>query len=354
MSGSVKIAVLGSGSRFAEIVRAFVRRTYGDGALVEAEHAEVGLIDLDAYGAGQWLADWRRLHPERPVLALSLRDPEDEGLVWLKKPLQIEALTAALERLCAPKTKVVVRKDSSGAIHLAASAVGSKSQAEGIRVRHHWADEVEHYNPADYLQGYLTTAYRQATLTGITVRLETGWEPIVVFPKLQKIWTSGDDKKLHAFCRVPVKAFARLGGSSVHLKPEPAFGKLPEPLEAMDAFLWKVALWNSGGRLPFGVAPNLPLCLKRWPNLTRYVHPPQALRVCALLMQKPVSPHRAAELLGLPPVEVFGLISAAWALGLVEQQVVQAEAEPSTAFKPKPESQKTGFLRRILQRLVTG
>ncbi len=350
----MKIAVLGSDNRFAEIVRAFVRKTYGDGALVEAEHAEVGLIDLDAYGAGQWLADWRRLHPDRPVLVLSLRDPEDEGLVWLKKPLQIKDLTAALEGLCAPKTKVVVREDSGGAIHQAASAVGSKRQVEGIRVRHHWADDFEYYNPADYLQGYLTTAYRQAMLTGITVRLETGWEPILVFPKLRKIWTSGDDKRLYACCRVPVKAFARLGGSTVRLQPEPAFSKLPEPLQAMDAFLWKVALWNSGGRLPFGLLPDQLLRLKRWPNLTRYVHPLQALRVCALLMQKPVSPQQAAELLNLPSGEVFGLISAAWALGLVEQQAVQAEPEPSMASQRKPESRKTGFLQRILQRLVTG
>ncbi|MFN3920513.1 MAG: hypothetical protein ACK4JF_09550 [Methylohalobius sp.] len=349
-----KIAVLGSG-RFVEIVRAFVRKTYGEGALVENEQAEVGIVDLDAYGAHKQLADWRQRHPEQPVIALSLRDPEDKGVIWVKKPFTAEDLAQILQRVCAPKTKLVIQKEESGSVHSAAIGVAKKDKNEILHVRHNWAeDSNSHYNPADYLQGQLTKAYRQATLTGIVVRLETGWEPILVFPKLKKVWTNGNDKKLHAFCRVPLKTFARLNGNSVEvaIKPEPeaAFIEPPRPLQPMDAFLWKVAWWSSGGRLPFGFAPDRPLRLTRWPNLTRYLCPPYAVRLCALFHQKALAPYKAAELLGLTPGEVFAFLSAAGALGLVEQ----VTASTLSRAEPPPPAKNLGFLRRILQRLVKG
>lgn len=349
-----KVAVLGSG-RFVEIVRAFVRKTYGEGALVETEQAEVGIVDLDAYGARKQLADLRQRHPERPVIALSLRDPEDQGVIWVKKPFTPEDLAQILQRVCAPKTKLVIQREKSGSVHSAAIGVAKKDKNEILHVRHNWAeDSNNYYNPADYLQGQLAKAYRHATLTGIAVRLETGWEPILVFPKLGKVWTSGDDKKLHAFCRVPLKTFAHYHGNPVEaaIKPEPqaVFVEPPKPLQPMDAFLWKVAWWSSGGRLPFGFAPDRPLRLTRWPNLTRYLCPPYAVRVCALFYQKALAPHKAAELLGLTPGEVFACLSAAGALGLVEQ--VASSALPRA--EPPPPAKNLGFLRRILQRLVKG
>lgn len=358
MNGIAKIAVLGSGTKFLEIVRAFVRRSCGDGALVEAEQAEAAIIDLDAYEGYKWLESWRRHNPERPVIVLSLRDPEDESVVWVKKPFSMEDLTQALERACAPRTKLVIgHREENDSVHRAAAGLTEKNKKETLYARHNWAENPNRqYNPADYLQGWLVKAYRQAMLTGIVLRLETGWEPILVFPKVKKIWTSGDDKMLHAFCRVPLKTFARFNGhaaaSNVAIKPQPeaAFSELPRPLQAMDAFLWKAAWWSSGGRLPFGLAPDQPVRLKRWPNLTRYLCPPYAVRISAFLFQKTVTPLKAAELLGLAPGEVFAFLSAASALGLVEQVV-----EPS---QPREESAQTirnvGLLRRIWQRLVKG
>jgi hypothetical protein len=92
---AMKIAVLGTG-RLTDMVRAFLRIGYRDGVLVEAEQAEVGLVDLDAYGAQKWVEDWRERYPNRPVIALSLQDPQREGVIWLKKPLRAEELVQAL------------------------------------------------------------------------------------------------------------------------------------------------------------------------------------------------------------------------------------------------------------------
>lgn len=353
---TVKIAVLGAANRFTELVRVFVRNAYR-GILVEADQAEVCIIDLDAYGAMKLLQDQRQRHPDRPVIALSLHEPEDKGVTWVKKPFGIEDLRQALECACAPKVKQVVWQETKGLVHRAAAGVGKKSQLNPRLVHPNWGRDADsQYNPADYLQGWLTKAYRQAKLTGIAIGLETGWEPILVYPKLNKIWTSGDDKKLYAFCQVPLKTFARLNGKPVDtpvtIRPEPAaaIAELPKPLQAMDAFLWKVAWWSSGGRLPFGLAPDQPLRLKHWPNLTRYLCPTYAVRLCALLFNRPVTPLEAAELLAIKPAEVFACLSAASALGLIEQ--VTSTAQPYVV--PSAPAKNPGLLRRILQRLVGG
>ncbi|GAB6068124.1 hypothetical protein JCM13664_14430 [Methylothermus subterraneus] len=351
----MKIAVLGSGNRLAETVRAFIRRSQREWMLVEVGHAEVGIIDLDAYGAEKFLTDWRQRHPEQPVIAMALQEPKDKSLVWLKKPFTAEDLTRALESVCAPKTRLVVRQETGGSVHGAAAGVAAKNRGEVLHVRSNWAEEASQYNPADYLQGWLAKAYRQAALTGIVVRLETGWEPILIFPKHKRVWTGGDDKKLHAFCRVPLKTFARLNGRAaevlVEIRPEPLTANLPEPLQPMDAFLWKVAWWSSGGRLPFGLASDQAVRLKHWPNLTRYWCPPYAVRLAALLVQNPVAPCKAAELLGLAFGEVFGFLSAASALGLLEQ--VSTPARPRLE-EPQTSAKNPGLLRRILQRLLKG
>lgn len=350
---AVKIAVLGPVTRFTDIVRAFIRKNYRDGILVEAEQAEVCIIDLDAYGAAELLQDQRQRYPERPVIALSLRDSGGDGVIWLKKPFQADELAQALDRVRArkPPVKLVLGERTGGSLHQAAAGVAGKHRT---CTRYGWADApAGDYNPADYLQGLMIKAYRQATLTGIALRLETGWEPILVFPKVRRVWVSADDNKLHAFCRLPLKTFARLNGNAeahpigIHPEPSAAFLDPPEPLQAMDAFLWKVAWWNSGGRLPVGIQATLPVRLKHWPNLSRYLCSPHAVRICALLFQKPMSPLDAAELLGVAPADVFAFLSAASALGLVEQLRAQAQVHP----EPPAPSQHSGLLRRILQRL---
>ncbi len=356
---AVKVAVLGAANRFTEVVRAFIRKTYRDAVLVGEDQAEVCIIDLDAYGATELLQDQRQRFPDRPVIALSLHDSGEEGVIWLKKPLSAEALAKALDQVrdSKPSLKLVVREQAGGAIHQAAAGIAKKNRAAAIHVRHNWAEDTSSgYNPNDCLQGWLTKAYRQAMLTGMPLRLETGWQPILVFPKVQKVWVDADDKQLHAFCRIPLKTFSRLNGARVdlpigiHPEPAAALAELPQPLQAMDAFLWKVAWWNSGGRLPTEIRSTQVVRLKRWPNLTRYLCSPQALRLSAFLYQRPASPLQAAKLLGLALADVFSFVSAANAVELIEQISVSSE---SRSELPAP-SKNPSLLRRILQRLVKG
>jgi hypothetical protein len=125
----------------------------------------------------------------------------------------------------------------------------------------------------------------------------------------------------------------------------------PARFQRMDAFIWKLALWTSAGRIPIGMDPNRPVLLKAWPNFTRFVVFPHAMRIAALFAQRPISPIAAARILNVYQQFVFAFISAAYALGLTVQLQLTEPAESAPVSAPPPPPEKIGLLRKILTRL---
>jgi hypothetical protein len=87
----------------------------------------------------------------------------------------------------------------------------------------------------------------------------------------------------------------------------------------LEAFLWKLACWTSMGRYPKGLDHTKPVYLKNWPNFTRLLVTPHALRIAALLVQHPRTMGDVAQKLNIKPQYVFIFISAACAIGLAGQ-----------------------------------
>jgi hypothetical protein len=87
----------------------------------------------------------------------------------------------------------------------------------------------------------------------------------------------------------------------------------------MEAFLWKLACWTSLGRYPMEIDYKKPVYLKHWPNLTRLMITPHALRIAALLALKPSLMGDIASLLNIKPQYVFVFVSCANAIGLIGQ-----------------------------------
>lgn len=216
------------------------------------------------------------------------------------------------------------------------------------------------YDPKRYLQGYLQSACKTALTKNCVLRLNTGWKPITIFPQSREIWVDADDHQLRSFCLVPVHSISELGfsesgseimtispASSVKLKDD---GRDLSKVQRMDALIWKVALWTSAGRVPDDIDLNRPVYLRNWPNLTRLLVFPHAMRIAALLSEQPRSLLNVAETLQVRQQYVFAFFSAARALGLADQAVRQSEnliAPP--AIEPK---KNAGLLRKILHRLL--
>ncbi|MEE9412289.1 MAG: hypothetical protein V3V22_04475 [Methylococcales bacterium] len=376
------ISVPESNSQLIKVVRVFIRKNY---RLVADDQADVSIIDFDTSDAKVLVEELHDLYPGRTIICLSAADQMGDNIIHVKKPFKQDDLTQALNlaRDTLNPTKVVVGEQMGGSINQAANAFSDKQAIKDRQVARTGVSkrsDENYYNPADYLQGVLKTAYSKAKSAGFNLRLEAWWEPIIIFPKSRKIWVNADDQKLQAFCRLPLKTFARhhAQGSDLNaafkISPEPMLNteKLAGALQSMDAFLWKVAWWNAGGQLPLGITEREPLKLKSWPNITRLLCPDHAVQICALLFHAPVSALRISELLDIDRKEVYGFISAANALGLIEttqKQPIMATPQP-TMDKSQPTIAKTaqslvtpesrsrsrpvrnkGLLRRILSRI---
>ena len=84
----------------------------------------------------------------------------------------------------------------------------------------------------------------------------------------------------------------------------------------VESAVWQVALWTYRGQLPAGTSLDERVYLSRWPNFTRLVELPHALRIAAVWVEQPMALAATAALLGLPQRYVFALYGAAHALGL--------------------------------------
>lgn len=214
------------------------------------------------------------------------------------------------------------------------------------------------YDPKRYLQGYLQAACKLAMEKKCAIRLNTGWKSITIFPQSGEILIEADEQQLRAFCLVPVHSISDLDfadtDGGVMTIVQVGGHKLPErgegSFDRIDALIWKVALWTSAGRIPDDIDLNSPVTLRQWPNFTRLLVFPHAMRIAAVMCERPRTLLNIAEILGIKQQYVFAFFSAARALGLAEQAAKESTtATVSSAMEPK---KNTGLLRKILQRLL--
>lgn len=216
------------------------------------------------------------------------------------------------------------------------------------------------YDPKRYLQGYLQSACKTAIAKNCALRLNTGWKPITIIPQSREIWVDANDQQLRSFCLVPAhsiadQGFGDSGESVMTLSPASAIRMKGDDFDAsklqrMDALIWKVALWTSAGRIPDDIDLRRPVYLRHWPNLTRLLMFPNAMRIAALLSEQPRSLLDVAETLDIRQQYVFAFFSAARALGLADQAIRQSEnLIVPPALEPK---KNAGVLKKILQRLL--
>jgi hypothetical protein len=400
---ALRVCALGFDARSYTALQLFFQGKCADKAsLVGDDDAEVAIIDLDSYNSGKILTAERERFPNRPFILLSLQEQQQSlpNAIYIKKPVQIANMLAALDqmrtRLSAPaaqppKAEVhtakpaisdrvrkaePVDREQGKKVYVAPDENKNTNQAATLLDERGFGDYIgslkdidpsnpvevkaAQYDPKRYLQGYLQSACKAALSRNCALRLNTGWKPITIFPQSREVWIDADDQQLRAFCLVPVHSIADLDftdGESAVMTISPASAiKMREDeydvskLQRMDALIWKVALWTSAGRVPEDIDLNRPVYLRHWPNLTRVLVFPNALRIAALLSEQPRSLLDVAQVLSIRQQYVFAFFSAARALGLADQAVRQSE---NLIAPPPIEPRKNqGLLRKILQRLT--
>jgi hypothetical protein len=207
------------------------------------------------------------------------------------------------------------------------------------------------YNPKEYFQGFVASAYRASQADGKAKQLNSGWSPVFIFPQNREIWVDADEKQIRAFAGLTMTSVVVTQISLHTIDGETANeGKALDKYQSMDAFLWKLACWASKGRYPVSLTIQQPVYLKQWPNFTRLLVTPHAMRIAALLVKEPRTLPSVAEVLDIKPQYVFVFVSAAYALGLLDQAKRSADllVDSSPTIKP---NKNQGLLSRIMSKL---
>jgi len=208
-----------------------------------------------------------------------------------------------------------------------------------------------YYNPKDYFQGFVQEAYRVCQVKKQILTLELGWESITLFPHSQEVWFDASDVELRSFADLVINHESVK--SKIKLTPVDA-AKIShkftfDKFQSMDSFLWKLACWTSKGHYPKTIDYLQPVYIKRWPNFTRLLITPHALRITSLLSQGPRTMESIARALDINLQYVFVYISATYALGLVDQarRAVDSLIEPPDLKR----GNNYGLLDRIIAKL---
>jgi hypothetical protein len=390
----LKVALHGMEERTAKTMVMYLQGPCRGAAVVVSDsEADVDVFDADLAGVGILMDAHRAKKPHRPVIALSLRDGELSHVFYVKKPVKTDDMLAALGKALAllgkikqnendvthlsvkanpnPIQPVVEKAEDTNlksfvidndernktAKHQAAMQLNEKGfnafigNVTGLDVNDPSQFAAANYNPKDYFQGYVESAFKISREQGEIMQLNSGWSPVIIFPQNNEIWLDADDKQLRAFCGLVIANTldGKISTTAITFEAS-SLSRSLDKFHSMDAFLWKVACWASKGRYPVAIDVTQPVYLKSWPNFTRLLITPHALRISALLIRGPRTLANVAEVLNIKPQYVFVFISAAYALGLTGQAKRESDALIAQSSEIKANKNK-GFLSRIMSKL---
>ncbi|WP_018638932.1 hypothetical protein [Parafrankia elaeagni] len=190
---------------------------------------------------------------------------------------------------------------------------------------------VRRYDPARFLQGLVTTAWRQAEERGQAVYIQGPWPAIAVYPSSFTAIVYGGEDGLRPYA----------GREDLPLQADLAFSRAPRydvnhrDMVPLDGLLWKLALSASRGRLPLEVSLDAPCALREWPNFTRLIVTPGAMSIAALWARQPSTLSQTINVLNLPAEDVFAFYSAAAAVDLVRSEL-PSQPSPLVPSPPVP------------------
>ncbi len=388
----LKIALYGMDDRSCKTMQHFLQGPCkGVAVVVEPENADVDLLDADAVKAKEILQQ-RQQAADRPIIAMSLEVVTIDKVIYLKKPVTKADLLNTIsqcKKICQSAAKQnppyeqasgfnkkePLHKVQSKPVIPPVSETGSNivdSNEQKKTAKHKTSRQLTEggfinflgivpdvdfsveeqalgarYNPGDYYQGYVHSAITVANSKGRVMQMNCNWKPMIIFPKSHEIWVDADETMIRSFAGIKLN---KDSGFSLHPADLQKQKKLDlNKFQSIEAFLWKLAIWTSKGRYPDKLDIEKPVYLSRWPNFTRLVITPHALRITALLIQQPQPLLHVARVLNIKPQYVFVFISACMAIGIAGQAVRRSD-HLIAAEKPE-KTKKSGLFQKIMTKL---
>lgn len=206
------------------------------------------------------------------------------------------------------------------------------------------------YDPDRFLSGALLRAYRRAAKNKCQLLLKVRDCPILLDPRKKLAWLDMDNIHNKSLASIPLEE--RWLEHKLLVRGEKVEKLKGNPI-SMEALIWETALYGARGRVPKGTILDSPVRLKHWPNFTRILLFPEAMRIAALLSEHTYSLTKTAQLLKIDERCIYSFYSAAYALGLVSIVYTKTTETEELTEKPLPQTRKRALFNGILERLKT-
>jgi len=406
----VRIAALGMERRTYSTLQLFFHGHCKDNyVLVEEKSADISIIDMDGFQACRMLEEHKKHYPNQPAILISLSDKKTLDAVYVRKPIQLEALSSALsrakEKLQQPMARItpqlqiadsecgippvlneVVHNPQHDATLMAATpanitpvdvtppngkkpgfkqvnqyrySAGSLSDDTDLELLnikpttrfnpHNPIQTAQYqYQPQQTLQGYFQQAYFMALQQQRNVVLKGPWRPITILHKSKQLRVEKNFRHLYALSGMffnKSEVSITVLDDSVNCEPS-----LHETVLFAEPFLWKLSMRTSRGRVPEGTDFTVPIKLIRWPNFTRTIVTPHALRIAALWAKRPTSLIDTASYLAIPLQYVFLFYTATASLNFVAAEAPEKNNPAAPTLPVKRHKYRTIF-QALLERL---
>ena len=340
--------------------------------------ANVTLVDLDALDAEKMLGDFRHAYPVKPVIALSIlqRSMTVGHCEFVRKPINHLQLRQQLESVkTASEQSIKIASETMVSASPVATEARQYVHAKTSHAARYLAEEeVQHfvgqqadidlqdtnalahviYSPALMFQGAILKGLALAQRSQSPVEVIAFGMGVVLDPVAHKAYSAVTDSILRPICLLETHDEPKYQKVGPNFLSEPLYTFQMKKSVAikptdLDAFLWRVTLWSSRGRIPKGTDIHQAVELKAWPNLTRLDAIPNAPRIAALMMRGPQTLGEIAKKLDIPQRYVFAFYSASTAIGLANTVAKPVE---TVVADIKPAAPPRSILGKLLGRLM--
>ncbi|MEE9319020.1 MAG: hypothetical protein V3U76_01105 [Granulosicoccus sp.] len=185
----------------------------------------------------------------------------------------------------------------------------------------------------DFLSGYLRRALDHATAEAMAFSITTPDIKLCVLPDEARVYTDISLKNTETTRTI----YADLNQEQVSVKffYEQTKSRVAEEINsrkgfsyALEAFIWRSALYSANGRIPDSYDLTRAARLKYWPNFTRLEKSPHCLEIAALWSQHYLSIQDTIAQSDIPLRHVIAFFNGSYALDLFEYKSDQ-EDEPA-------------------------
>lgn len=379
--------VIGLDKRGLATLQFFFQKHYGGHCeMVSEDHADMFMVNMDSIGAEKKLAALEDEFPDKPVILLALYPIETEKHYSISKPINAKKLLAIMNKIELKKkndTKQVIEaekitdtvfiKNTKATDNQTTTAAAQQlSQTDMAHFIGHREDvdlsnneqlaEI-YFDPKRYYLGHIIEALEMAKKHNTSIQLTGLSHTLYICPNRNLVYIKLSDNKLRYYGVTTLYkdddtsekrtrfSYKMIADDQVVALCE----KTPSYQQELCAFLWKLTLWTARGRLPKGVDIDMPVCLKVWPNFTRIVQTPHALRISAYWIAAPKTIRKMVESLLIEQRYLFSFFTATYVVGLSsvvakDKEKVEIRKEDEGVNKAQ---KNRGIFSRLIKKLTT-